>query len=126
MVAAVHLDEEAGLRHALAAAAMAGWATFARTADASSPEEPLHGLPRHVEAFSLGQQLGEVVIVHASVGRASQSQNPSPDGISHPAPGGPAAVAVGQGRRAVLPPAAEQSPEVAQREAQEPRRLPGP
>ena len=125
MVAAVHLDEQPGLGHALPPAAMLGWAALARTADASGPEEPLYSFPRHVEVFSLGQQLGEVVIVHAGVGRASQGQNPSSDGFSHPAPGGPSAIAVGHGSGAVLPPAAEQPPEVAQREAQEPRRLPG-
>jgi hypothetical protein len=65
-----------------------------------------------------------VVIVHAGVGRAGQGQNPSPDGFSHPAPGGPSAVTVDHGRGPVLPPAAEQPPEVAQREAQEPSRLP--
>ena len=125
MMTAVHLDQQPDLRHALAPAAMLGWTALARTADASGPKEPLHGLPRHAEALSLGQQFGEVVIVHASVGRASQGQNPSSDGVSHPAPGGPSAIAMGHGSGAVLPPAAEQPPEVAQREAQEPRRLPG-
>ncbi len=125
MVTAVHLDEQAGLGHALPPAAMPGWAALARTADASGPEEALHGLPRHVEALSLGQQFGEVVIVYAGVRGAGQGQNSNPDRFSHPAPRGPSAVTVGQGRGAVLPQACEQPAEVAQREARQSSRLPG-
>ncbi len=76
VVTAIHLDEEARLGHALAAAAMPVWAPLARTADAGGSEEPLHGLPRHVEALAVGQQLREVVIVHACVGRTRQGEDP--------------------------------------------------
>jgi hypothetical protein len=70
VLAAVHLDEEAGLGHAFAAAAMPRGATGAGTADPGRTEEPLHSPTRHPEALALGQQLGEVVVIHRCVDRA--------------------------------------------------------
>lgn len=70
VVAAVHLDEEAGLGHAVPAAAMAGWATGAGAANPRGAEEPLHGLAGEPEALALPEQLGEVMIVHARIGGA--------------------------------------------------------
>ncbi len=125
MVTAVHLDEEARLRHALASAAMPRGAPFAGTADAGGAEEPLHGLARYVEALPLGQQLREVMIVHAGVGGAGQGEDPGPDRPRGPSWGRPSAIPMGEGARAVLPQAGEQPAEVAQREARQSSRLPG-
>ncbi len=65
-----------------------------------------------------------MVIIHAGVGGTRQGEDPGADHFSNATRGGPSAVAVGQGRGAVLPPVAEEPTEVAQREAQEPGRLP--
>ena len=125
MVTAIHLHEQAGLGHALTAATMPGWTALARTTDTGGAEKPLHGLPRHAQALALGQQFREVVIIHAGVGGTRQGEDPGADHLSNATRGGPSAVAVGQGRGALLPPVAEEPTEVAQREAQEPGRLPG-
>lgn len=70
VLAAVHLDEEAGLGHAFAAAAMPRGATSAGTADPGRTEEALHSPTRHPEALALGQQFGKVVVIHRCVDRA--------------------------------------------------------
>src|SRR5690349_5883604 len=119
------MDEQAGLRHALPAAAIARWAASAGAVDAGSAEQPLYGEPAVMQRLPLGEELGEVVIVDARVGRAGQGQNPGPDWFSHSTPGGSSAVAVGQGGGALLPPAGKQPPEVTEREVQEPSGLPG-
>jgi len=125
VLTAIHLDEQAGLRHALAAAAMPGRAAGAGTAEAGGPEEPLHRLPRQAQALALRQQLREVVIVRAEVGSAGQGEDPGADDLSDAPRGGPPSVAMGQRTGAVLPQACEQPTEMAQREVQDPGRLPG-
>ncbi len=101
MVAAVHLDEEAGLGHALPVAAMAWRAAGAWTADPSCTEEPLDGRAREVQGFALGEELRKVAIVAALVDGAGQGEDPGPDGVSEAAPGGAAAVAMSQGGEAL-------------------------
>lgn len=125
MVTAVHLDEEAGLGHPLAPAAMARRTAFARTADAGGAQEPLHGLAGDVKALALGEQIGEVMIVDAGVDRAGQRQDPRADRVRDAPRGAAAAVAVSDGRGTMLTPAGEQTAKVTQREAQEPGGLSG-
>jgi len=125
VVAAVHLDEEAGLRHALAAAPMPGGPSAAGTADAGAPEEPLHGLAGHVQALPLRQQLGEVVVIHAGVGGARQGEDAGPDGLRYTPWRRAPAVPVGQRGGTMLPPAGEQAPDVSERQGQEPAGLSG-
>ncbi len=86
VVAAVHLDEESGLGHALTTAAMAWGTAGAGAADPGGAEEPLHGLAGEPEALALPEQLGEVVIVHARIGGAGQGEDAVPDGLCE-APG---------------------------------------
>ncbi len=112
VMAAVHLDEEAGLGHALAVAAMPGWAAGAGTADPGRAEEALHCPARQVEAFTFGEQLGEVMIIHALVAGASQRKDPSSDRLCDAAGRGPAAVAMGEGREALLAQAGQKPTEV--------------
>ena len=81
MVTAVHLDEQAGPRHAFAAAAMPRRAAGARTADASLPEHALHGGPGQDQAVVLAEQVGEVMIIRASVAGARQGEDPASDGV---------------------------------------------
>lgn len=114
VVAAIHLDEESGLRHAVAAAAMARWPAGAGAADPGCAEEPLHRPTRDMQILALGEQLGEVVIIHARVAGAGQREDLGPDFLGE-APGrGPAAVAMGKGREALLAQTGEESTEVPQ------------
>lgn len=113
MVAPVHLDEEAGLGHALAATPMAGRATRARTAEAGGAQQTLDRFAGHAHALAFRQQVGELVIVHAGVGGTGQRQDPSPDGLRRSARRRPAAVAVGQGSRAMRSKAASEPPDLA-------------
>lgn len=70
MVTAVHLDEKPGLRHALASAAMLGRSSGAWAPDARLSQQALHRGTGQDEALMLPEELGEVMIVHASVARA--------------------------------------------------------
>jgi hypothetical protein len=119
MVTAVHLDEEPGLGHALAPTAMFGRSPGARAPDARLAQQALHGGTRQDEAFVLPEELGEVMIVRASVARAGQREDLRPDGLGEAARGGPPAVAMGERRRAVMADLCQQAPEVTAREAQE-------
>src|SRR5262249_1020144 len=113
MVAAVHLDEEAGLGHPLAPATMTGWSALGRTADARGPEQPLDCLPRYAQTLGLGQQVREVMIVHAGVAGAGQGEDAATDVVSNPPWGGAAAVTMSQGGEAMLPGLGQQATDVA-------------
>jgi len=126
VVAAVQLDQEAGLRHALAAAAMAGRPAGTGTADPGGAKQPLHSLAGEAQALALPEELGEVVIIHAGVAGAGQREDPSPHRLGE-APGrGTAAVAMGESGKALLAKAREQAAKVAKREAQQQGSLLGP
>jgi hypothetical protein len=112
VVAAIHLDEEAGLRHALAATAMAGRPAGAWAADPGGAEEPLHRPRRQAEALAFGEQLGEVMVIHAGVAGACQREDSSPDRLCDAAGRGPAAVAMGEGRKTLLAQAGQEPTEV--------------
>lgn len=75
MVAPVHLHEEAGLGHAFAAPAMAWRTACPGAADASSPKEPLHRFAGHLDPLAVGEQFGEVVIIHASIERPCELED---------------------------------------------------
>jgi hypothetical protein len=119
MMTPIHLDEQTGLRHALPPAAVARWSPFPGTTEAGGAQQALHGLAGDVDALALGQELGEVLIVHAGIGRAGQGENPRPDRLGDAPRGASTAVPVRDGGRAVLPPPGEQSAQMAQREAEE-------
>src|SRR5579864_1162467 len=123
MVATVHLDEQTGLRHPLAAAAMFGRSPGAGAPDARLAQQALHGGPGQAEALVLPEELGEVVIVRASVVRAGQREDLRPNGLGEAAGGGPSAVAMGERRRAGQADLRQQAPEVTEREAQEAGRV---
>lgn len=61
VVAAIELDEETRLGHALAAAPMPGGPAGAGTADAGGAQESLHRTAREPEPLAFGEQFGEVV-----------------------------------------------------------------
>jgi len=107
VVAAVHLDKESGLGHALTVAAMARWAAGAGAADPGGAKQPLHSPTRYTQALALPEQLGEVVIVHARMGGTGQGEDAVPNGLLEAPRGGAAAVAMGQSREALLSPAGQ-------------------
>ena len=112
VMATVH--EEARLRHAVPAAAMAGWAAGARTANPGGAEKPLHRPTRQMQVLAFSEQFGEVVIIHARIGGAGQGEDPGPHHLGE-APGrGPAAIAMGEGGKALLAQTGEQPTEVPQ------------
>ena len=119
MVTAVHLDEEAGLRHALSAAAMAGWPTGAGAADPGRAEEPLHGPTRDTQPFAFGQQLGEVVIIHARIAGVREREDAGPDRLGEASGRRPTAIAMGEGAEAVLTEAGKEPAEMPYGEAEE-------
>ena len=68
VLAAVHLDEEARLRHALPPTAVRGRPARARTGDTGVPQEALDGGPGELQVLTLAKELREVAIVAAPVG----------------------------------------------------------
>lgn len=116
MVTAVHLDEEAGLGHAVAAAAMTGWPSFAGTAEARRPQPALDGGPGHAELLALGDELGEVAVVAACVGGAGEGQQALARGVGDAAWRRSAAVAMRERREATLPDRGHEAAEVPNRE----------
>ncbi len=123
MVTAVHLDEETGLGHTLAPAAMLGRSPGAWAPDARLSQHALHGGTGQDEAVVLPEELGEVMIVRAGVARAGQREDLSSYGLGEAARGGPPAVAMGERRRATLADLRQQATEVTEREAQESGRV---
>ena len=121
MVATVHLDEKASLRHALPAAAMAGWAASAGALDAGGAEQPLHGRSGEMQFLPLGEELGELTIVHADIAATGEGDEPDPDGLSGSAQGRTPAVAMGERGEAMLAGLRHEALDVTDREAHEPR-----
>ncbi len=69
VLAAVTLDEHAGLGHPLAAAAMAWRAAGARAVDTCGPENAVEGGPGDDEVLPVLEEFTEVLEVHSRVGR---------------------------------------------------------
>jgi len=125
VLAAVHLDEEAGLGHAVPAATMAGWAAGVGAADPGLPEDEPHQGPGQVQPLAVGEQLREVMIIAAGIGSASEGADPLADGVRQPAGRGPTAIAMGQRGHPELAEPGEQPPDMAEGQAQKLSRLPG-
>lgn len=100
VVAAVHLHEHAGLGVAVATAAMLSTSPGARAADTLRGEETVECWTGEEETFPFGEELAEMLEVHAHVGGADELKDPCPRGISHPSGRDPAAVPMDQGGRA--------------------------
>jgi hypothetical protein len=124
VVTAVHLDQQAGLRHGLAPAAMPRGPAGARAANAGGAEDPLHGPAGEVQTLALGEQLGELVIIHPAIPGTDEREDAGPDRRREPAGRRPAAITVGEGGHALLTQAREEAAEVPHREAEQPRREP--
>ena len=119
VVTAVHLDEEAGLRHALAAVAMAGRAAGAGTADAGGAEEALHRPTGEAQALAFGEQLSEVMIIHAGVAGAGEREDVGPHRVGEASRRGAAPVAMGQRRDPLRAYVSQEPADVPERQAQE-------
>lgn len=68
MVAAVKLHEQARLRHARAALAVPGRTAAPRAAEAGRAEDPAQSGAGERQRLALGQEFGEVEVVHLGVG----------------------------------------------------------
>ena len=120
MVPAVHPDnEEPSLRHALASAAMAGWATSPGAADASGAEEPMDGGAGHMDGLPLPEQVGELVIVDAGIGRAGQREDPLSEALVDAVGGRTAPAPMGQCRDPLRAHFSDESADVPDRHGQE-------
>ncbi len=84
MVAAVHLDEEAGLGHALATATMPGRPPGAGTTDPGLAEQAADGGARELDGFALVQELGEVGVIATGIAALGQCQDPGADLLGGP------------------------------------------
>ena len=123
MLTAVHLDEEARLRHALTATPMPGWAPFPGTAEAGLTQAALDGGPGEVEVLAFGEELGEMAIVTARVGGAGQGQQAGLEPRGEPTRGGTPPIPMGEGSEATPADRGQEAADVASGEAQHPRRV---
>ena len=123
VVAAVHLDEQPGLRHPLASPAMLGGAAAARARNPRVAQEALHGRARHRHSFVLAQELGEVVIIDARIPRTGQREDPQSDRLREAPWRRAASVAMRERGEAVLADLGQQATAMAARAAEEPRRV---
>lgn len=103
MVAAVELDEESGLGHSLAPAAMTGRAASAGTPETCTAEQSLKRTSGNRQALARPEHFRQVVIVEPSVGGAGELQHAPMEALGQLTRRGPAAIAMGQRCRAGLP-----------------------
>lgn len=117
MVTAVHLDEEPRVGHALAPAAMTRRAPGAGTAQTGGAQEPLHAAPRDLKTVAFGEELRQVVVIHARIARAGQGHDARSQGRGEATRRRSSPIAMRKSGQAVLPPACQEAAQVAQREA---------
>ena len=98
MVAAIQLDEQASLGHALAAVAVARGPAGAGTGDAGGAEEALERGTGDDEALTFAEELGEVMIIDAGVAGPGEGDDLRAEGGGQATRTRPASIAVGQGR----------------------------
>ena len=101
MLAAVDLEELALARHPLAAAAVPCRAAGPGRTDRGLGQDPAERSFGDRDPLALGQQLGQVRVVHADVGRRGQVDHATPELVVNPVGGRPAPIAVGERRRTV-------------------------
>ena len=122
MVTAIELDEEAGLRHALPAAAVARGAAGAGTANAGLPQQAVDCGAGEVNTFALRQEVGEMAIIAPSVAGAGQSEHARADRSGAASRGLVPTVPMGQGGQALLAYCGDESADMTDRESQQRRR----
>ena len=87
---------------ALASAAVAGGAVLARAFEPGGAEDALQRTPRDLDALALGQELGEVRIVHPEVAATREREDPLAQRRSDLVRRDPARVAVAKSRGACV------------------------
>ena len=118
MGAAIEEDEHARLGHALPAAAMPWRPAPSRTAEAGFVQDAMDGGAGQPEAFPLGEELGEVLMIDSGIGPLGQGDHPVTRGLSGP-PGRLASlVAVDEGRGATDAVSTPQAPDLSDTPAQ--------
>jgi len=85
MRAAVDLEKHSFLRHPVAALTMLGWTASMRWLRSRLPADTFDALATEDDALSLGQELGEVMVVAAGVGTGHQVSYPRADRLADPA-----------------------------------------
>ena len=103
VVAAVHLDEHALARHALAAHPVFGRTPATRTAQSGGDQDAPQGRPADFDALSFAQQLAQMGVVGPCVLGVSQVNHICRQGIGSCVGGLAAAVAVGNGGSSLRP-----------------------
>ncbi len=114
MVAAVHLDEEAGLRHPFAPPPMAGRASGAWAAKPGSAEQTLDRPARQLQAFVSHQHFRQMMIVEAGIGRAREGEYPAADRFFEAPRRGTPAVPMGKRLETLLTQPGQEAAEVTQ------------
>ena len=113
VMTAVHLDQHALPRHALAAHPVLGWTPSPRTAETGVDQDAPQGGPADVDALALAKQLAEMGVVGPFVPGASQTNYAGHHGIGR-CVGWPAApVTVSNGGCAPFPVSRQDTPGVA-------------
>ena len=115
-------DEEAGLRHALPATAVARGAAGAGTANAGLPQQAVDCGAGEVNTFALRQEVGEMAIITPSVAGAGQSEHARADRSGAASRGLVPTVPMGQGGQALLAYCGDESADMTDRESQQRRR----
>jgi hypothetical protein len=119
VMTAVHLNEKAGLRHAIAASAVAWGTAFTRSADAGGAEPALDRWAGEAELLTLGDEFGEMAVVAAGIGRAGEGQQTLAHSVGEASWGRVATVAMGQGGQPMLADLGEKAAQVSSRQAQD-------
>jgi hypothetical protein len=118
VVTAVHLDEHAGLRHAFAAAAMPWRAAGARAAEPGGREDATERGARDVDVFPFGEEIREVLKVHASIAGLGKAHEAAAQRLREAAWRGATAIPMDQGRGALDSIPGVEAAEVPDREAE--------
>ncbi len=118
VLAAVDLQEQARLAHALATAAMARGTTPAHRRQPGLGEDPAQAPLRHHDALAIGEQVREVGPVHVPVRRRGQLGKPGPERVTQAVGRDPAAVAVGEGPCSLLSVACQEPSHRADRQSE--------
>jgi hypothetical protein len=126
MVATIHLNQEAGLRHALPAAPMAWGPAAARAGETRRAQEPLHRWPGQGDAVVQPEQLGEMVVVRAGICRPDEREDLSAYGSRQSAVRGPSAVPMGHGSSGVAAEAGQEATQMPHGRTQQSGRFSGP
>lgn len=123
MMAAIELDEHAGMRHPVTPRVVTGWSPGPRAAQAGTEQNPAHRGTGDGERFACSEQFGEVHMVRPGVGGFGQGLDARADRVRD-APGRrAAAIAMDQRSRATAAVSGPEPADVSHGHAQQARRV---